>query len=206
MTQVRKTNPTLDSRRHKPKDAGCLLVCVFFCFLAAACGPVSTPTPFIAPSSRSASSTPVVLTVTSEPVTVTPTLTATSLPEPSLTPEPPSPTPACTASLKYLEDVTLPDGTAVSPGQTLEKQWRVENNGSCDWDARYRLKLVDGYPPLGASGEQAIFPARAGTQAVLTINFTAPLTAGTYRTAWQAYTPDGTAFGDPVYLEIVVGQ
>ncbi len=108
--------------------------------------------------------------------------------------------------MKYLADLTLPDGTLVSPGQALEKQWRVENIGSCDWDARYRLKLLDGFPPLGASGDQALYPARAGTQAILTINFTAPLEAGTYRTAWQAYGPDGAAFGDAIYMEITVGQ
>jgi len=104
-----------------------------------------------------------------------------------------------------VEDLTIPDGSLIPAGQAIEKQWRVENIGTCDWDARYRLKLVDGFPPLGAVGEQALYPARAGTQAVLTINFTAPLKAGTYRTAWQAYSPDGTAFGDAVYMEIIVG-
>ena len=128
------------------------------------------------------------------------------MPKISPTPEPPSPTPPCTNSLKYLEDLNFPDGTIVSPGQAVEKQWRVENNGSCNWDARYRLKLMDGFPPLGASGEQALYPARIGTQATLSIHFTAPLEAGTYRTAWQAHGPDGTAFGDAVYMEIIVGQ
>ena len=82
----------------------------------------------------------------------------------------------------------------------------MENNGSCNWDARYRLKLLDSFPPLGASGEQALYPAISGTQATLSIKFIAPLEAGTYRTAWQAYGPGGTAFGDAVYMEIVVGQ
>jgi methionine-rich copper-binding protein CopC len=65
---------------------------------------------------------------------------------------------------------------------------------------------MEGFPPLGAAGEQALYPAHAGTQATLTIKFTAPLDAGTYRTAWQAYNPDGTAFGDAVTMEIIVGQ
>lgn len=82
----------------------------------------------------------------------------------------------------------------------------MENNGSCNWDARYRLKLIDGFPPLGASGEQALFPARGGTKVTLMINFTAPLEAGAYRTAWQAHGPGGTPFGEIVYMEIVVGQ
>ncbi|MCX6066111.1 MAG: NBR1-Ig-like domain-containing protein [Chloroflexi bacterium] len=85
-----------------------------------------------------------------------------------------------------------------------QKQWRVANDGSCDWDGRYRLKLLPNYPPLGISGEPALYPARAGTQAVLTLTFSAPIEPGTYRTAWQAYNPQGAAFGDEVYMEIIV--
>jgi hypothetical protein len=203
----------MNPKIRKPKYALCVLVCVFF-YLVAACGPALPRTPFVAPSSRKASPTaaPTVSVSTSTPppleptLTVTTTLEASPTLESSPTPEPPSATPVCADSLRYIEDVTLPDGTQVSPGQALEKQWRVENNGSCDWDARYRLKLVDGYSPLGAAGEQALYPARAGSEAVLTINFIAPLEPGTYRTAWQASGPDGTAFGDVVYMEILVVQ
>ena len=207
-----KTKPGFAVNLRKPKDAGRFLACVFFCLLAG-CGPRSAPTPFVAPSSRGLASPTVTLeiltatlTPSPEPAEVTPTVTNTPEPEVTATPEPPSPTPVCEASLRYLEDLTIPDGTLVTPGQVIEKQWRVENNGTCDWDASYRLKLVDGYPPLGATGEQALFPARAGNTAAITVGFTAPLEAGTYRTAWQAYRPDGTPFGEVVYMEITVGQ
>jgi hypothetical protein len=40
----------------------------------------------------------------------------------------------------------------------------------------------------------------------LRITFTAPAVEGTYESAWQAYGPDGVAFGDPIYIKIVVGQ
>jgi hypothetical protein len=79
----------------------------------------------------------------------------------------------------------------------------VENNGSCNWDAGYRLKLSGG-PDLGAAAEQALFPARSGTQAVIRIVFTAPTEPGAYRSAWQAYSPDGQAFGDLIFIEIQV--
>jgi hypothetical protein len=184
----------------------CISYCVFLCLLAA-CGPTVTPTLFIPPSSQKVSPTAAVSIAFSTPTPRTEVApTATSAPEISPTPEPPSPTPPCTDSLKYLEDLNYPDGSIVSAGQTLEKQWRVENNGSCNWDARYRLKLMEGFPPLGASGEQALYPALAGTSATLIVKFTIPLEAGTYRTAWQAYGPDGAAFGDAVYMEIIVGQ
>jgi len=95
------------------------------------------------------------------------------------------------------------DGTVVSPGANIDKQWLVTNSGTCNWDSRYRLKLIGG-DALGAATEQALYPARAGTQATLQIIFTAPLEAGTYESAWQAYNPEGEAFGDFVSIKIIV--
>jgi hypothetical protein len=136
------------------------------------------------------------------PNTLEPTLEPT-IPEP--TAELSSPTPkACSDSLRYLEDINYPDDSIVSSGQAIEKQWRVENNGSCDWDGRYQLKLLDGYPALGAPVEMVLFPARAGTQAVLSVYFIAPAEAGSYHTAWQAFNPEGLAFGEVVYMVIIV--
>jgi hypothetical protein len=125
--------------------------------------------------------------------------TFTPPPEPTFSP---TPTPPCTDGLAFIEDLTVPDGTIVAPGASLEKQWRVQNNGSCNWDARYRLKFVGGLE-MGAS-DQALYPARAGTQATLRINFTAPLEPGSYTTAWQAFGPEGEPFGDAIYMEIIV--
>jgi len=100
-------------------------------------------------------------------------------------------------------DVTIPDGTAISPGSSIDKQWLVNNSGTCNWDSGYRLKWIGG-DPLGAAAEQALYPARAGTEATLKIAFTAPAEPGSYQSAWQAHGPDGVAFGDPVFIEIVV--
>jgi hypothetical protein len=114
-----------------------------------------------------------------------------------------TPTPSCANDLTYLSDLTIPDGTVVDSGQALDKRWQVQNTGSCNWDERYRLKLVAG-PDLGGRAEQALYPARSGALAVIRIQFAAPAEAGNYRSAWQAFTPQGEPFGDPVYVEIVV--
>lgn len=116
-----------------------------------------------------------------------------------------TPTPLCENNLRYIEDLSLPDGSLVPPGEGLDKRWRVENSGTCNWDERYRIKLIAG-PALGAPSEQALYPARAGTQAELRILFVAPREAGTYRSAWQAFSPEGQPFGDPVFIEVVVGN
>jgi hypothetical protein len=104
-----------------------------------------------------------------------------------------------------LEDLTVPDGSLVTPGSTLDKRWRVENSGTCNWDEKYRLKLVSGLE-MGAQTEQALYPARSGTQAVLRIIFTAPEEPGPYRSAWQAYDPHGEPFGDPIFIEVIVQE
>ncbi len=115
----------------------------------------------------------------------------------------PTPTPACVDNLRYLEDLTIEDGSAVAPGATLDKRWRVENSGSCNWKAGYTLRLIAG-PDLGAPSPQALFPALSGTQAVIRIVFTAPEEPGAYRSAWQAFDPGGAPFGDPIYIDIQV--
>jgi hypothetical protein len=109
----------------------------------------------------------------------------------------------CTNSLVYLEDITIPDGSPASLGEVLDKQWKVENAGTCNWDSSYRIKLIAG-PPLEAPSEQALYPARSGSQATIRIIFTAPDEAGRYRSAWQAYDPQGAPFGDPIFIEFVV--
>ena len=134
------------------------------------------------------------------PVTEAPPATATSLP--TLLPRA-SAQPTCTDSLKFIDDLTIPDGTAVAPNSSLDKRWSVENSGTCNWDDRYHLRLTGG-PDLGAGSVQALFPARAGSQAVIRIQMTAPTKPGPYRSAWQAYNPADEAFGDVIYIDILV--
>ena len=115
----------------------------------------------------------------------------------------PTATPSCIPNLTYLEDMSIPDGMQVSPGEQLDKRWRVQNSGTCNWDINYRLKLIAG-PDLSAPIEQTLYPARSGTEATIRIIFIAPQEPGTYRSAWEAYAPEGRVFGDPIFIEVVV--
>jgi hypothetical protein len=116
-----------------------------------------------------------------------------------------TPTQTCTNQLNYIEDLSIPDGSPFPPGASLDKRWKVENSGTCNWDGRYRLQLTAG-PALNAQAEQALYPARAGSQAEIRIEFKAPQEPGVYRSAWQAFDPSGQPFGDPVFIEIDVVQ
>jgi len=121
----------------------------------------------------------------------------------STLPNPPTPTPVCLNGLTFISDITINDNSTVSPGTSLDKRWLVQNSGTCNWDNRYRIRLISG-DSLGASTEQATYPARAGTQATFQIIFTAPLNAGTYTSEWQVFDNSGIPFGDTFYIKIVV--
>ncbi len=167
------------------------------CWLAlSGCSPATAPNYFVAPTTSDVASPPL-LAVTSTESPGPPTSSA--LP----TIIAPSPTPPCTDGLSYDHDITVPDGTNYTPGQAIDKQWLVTNSGTCNWDVRYRLKLVGG-DAMAASPFQPLFPARAGTQATIQILFTAPQQPGFYQSQWQAMNPAGSTFGDSFYIQIAV--
>lgn len=115
----------------------------------------------------------------------------------------PSPTPVCTDGLLFIDDLTIPDGTLVAPGERLDKRWQVKNVGSCSWDTSYQIELIAG-PAMDAPTEQALYPALSGTEVTIQMIFTAPQEVETYRSAWQAYDAHHQPFGDPFYIEIEV--
>lgn len=109
----------------------------------------------------------------------------------------------CENQLEFLEDLTVPDGTEVQPGDKVVKRWLIKNTGTCNWNPSYSLQLISGLA-LGAENVQGLYPARQSTQAVIEITFSAPDNPGRYNSWWQAYDPDGDRFGDPFYVEISV--
>lgn len=109
----------------------------------------------------------------------------------------------CTNVLSFIDDLTIEDGTSFLPNTQIDKQWLVQNDGTCDWDSTYQIRWVSG-DPMSANTSQALYPARAGTGATISILFTAPTEAGDYESAWQAVDPDGNFFGDLIFMQIVV--
>lgn len=109
----------------------------------------------------------------------------------------------CQNNALFVEDLSVPDGTQVAGGEQIQKRWTVSNAGSCDWTAEYLLVRTDD-SLIGGPGELALFPARAGEQAVWEVTIVAPFEQGEYRASWQAQGPDGTLFGDPVFVLIEV--
>ena len=100
-------------------------------------------------------------------------------------------------------DVTIPDGSQMTPGQDFVKTWKIKNNGTCAWG--------DGYGLIYSYGEKMYGqPVPLGTvvqveqEIDVTVNFKAPDKAGEYTSAWQMANAKGVPFGKAVYVKIVV--
>lgn len=148
---------------------------------------------------------------TREPVYIPPTPLPTAT-QPPVTVQPTvevviknSPTPGCTNNLTFLDDLTIPDGTIVEPGESLDKRWLLQNSGSCNWNADYEVRLIAG-AAMEAQTPRRLYPAVSGAEFVLQMTFIAPQEPSIYRSAWQAFDTQGNPFGDPFYIEIVVGS
>jgi hypothetical protein len=165
-------------------------------FLLSACSPAFTATPFRPPTLEAPLIEPTFIIQPTQEVLV---IASTPLPTifPTINPA------DCSNDLTFLKDLTVPDNMFATFGLVLDKQWLVENSGTCHWNSAYRLRNVGG-ASLGAPQEIALYPARAGTRATLRILFTAPFAEGVYESAWQAMDPNGAAFGDPIYIRIAV--
>ena len=158
-------------------------------------------------------------------------LTQTALAQPTSTPAPtntpitvetfaaPSTSPAVVAtntsasgvgssscySLSYVKDVTIPDNTKVTPGQSFTKTWLVSNTGTCAWEAGFIFNVVSG-DSLGGVAVTLNQRVEPGRQYEFSVPMVAPTDkSGELKGTWQLSDANGNFFGDGVYVLVDVG-
>ena len=143
----------------------------------------------------------------------TATYTLTPSPSPTATPTPTAsptfaqivlPTSSCYV-LSFMTDVTIPDNTKLKPGEQFTKTWRVKNSGTCDWEEGFQVKNVSGNA-LGGKTYTLAKAIEPGKQVDISIEMTAPTSAGAYTGNWRMATDSGSFFGDSFYVLILVGD
>jgi hypothetical protein len=106
--------------------------------------------------------------------------------------------------LTFVSDVSIPDNTQMDPGETFTKTWKVQNSGSCAWDAGFKFQSTGGNV-MGASAFTLPASVAAGATTDISVAMTAPGTAGTVRGNWRMSNTSGQFFGDEVFVQILVG-
>jgi hypothetical protein len=110
----------------------------------------------------------------------------------------------CNLAASFVSDVTIPDNTSVDAGAGFVKTWRLKNTSTCTWDTNYALAFQEG-EQMGAPGNVTISTATAPEATIdVSVPFTAPTSSGTYTSTWRMRSPDGTPFGNHVYVVIRV--
>lgn len=114
----------------------------------------------------------------------------------------PSPT-GCGYWSEFVEDVTIPDGTAVVAGEDFEKTWRFRNNGCLAWPDTVQLVFWDGDQMAGPDAVD--LPATdTGETRDVSVTLTAPEEPGEYTGYWQLLAPGGVSVGPYVYVQVEV--
>ena len=155
-------------------------------------------------------------TSTPEPIVDEPSPTATLeiTVEPSIPPTPdgwePSATPAECLVARYVSDISIPDGSVITPGGVFYKTWRVQNVGSCIWRPDFKIVYAGGFQ-LNAQTPLSIGINVYPDQYVnLTLRLVAPIQNGFYRGDFKLMDLDENVFGigdnadKPFYFEISI--
>jgi hypothetical protein len=155
--------------------------------------------PTTAPT-QAATSAPIVVATPSTPNTPTTGASPTTAPVAQATP---GASPTCRNNSTFVSDVTVPDGTTFAPGQSFTKTWRLRNSGTCAWTDGYELVFVRGTNM--AAGSAAVPETTPGATADVQMQMTTPTSPGTHIGFYRMRTPNGTLFGDTVWVSIGVG-
>ncbi len=129
--------------------------------------------------------------------------TSTSSPLSTLPPAPSmTPTSSCD-NAQFVTDVTYPDNTVVSAGDTFTKTWRLKNTGSCSWTPSYALVFVSGNMMSGPTVQAITGNVNPGQTVDISVNLQAPSNNGTYRGNWALRNSGGVIFTQ-FYVQIKV--
>jgi hypothetical protein len=142
-----------------------------------------------------------------DPVTQPETETEEAGDEETVTEEPVS---DCTPDSEFVDDITIPDGTLVEPGETITKTWRIRNDGTCTWTSAFVWEQVN-YDDtvLKASSRTMPMPTdiAPGDTYDISVQLTLPANAklGSLQVArFQMRSPGGGLFGTHPFASVFV--
>ncbi|MBI3168091.1 MAG: hypothetical protein HYZ22_06410 [Chloroflexi bacterium] len=104
----------------------------------------------------------------------------------------------------FVSDVTVPDDTVMTSGQTFTKTWKLQNTGSCAWTATYKVSFVSGNA-MGGVVTAINITVQPGQSGDVSVAMKAPTTAGDAIGYWILTNDSGQNFGSSFYVKIKVG-
>jgi hypothetical protein len=156
-----------------------------------------TPTPTFDATQTAAAQTASARLTQAAALTPTPPGTATTAP---------NPTGPSGDYATFVADVTIPDGTVISPGAAFVKTWRLQNAGTSTWTTSYSLAFVSSEQMGTITSVPLAQSVSPGAQIDVSVDMVAPTNTGTYQGYWKMKNASGQFFNDSVYVLIKVGS
>ncbi|MBV6394774.1 MAG: hypothetical protein HFACDABA_00342 [Anaerolineales bacterium] len=142
-----------------------------------------------------------------------PTATATLTPVPTNTSAPtfvvlgttPTavPTLSCNNAI-WVQDITVPDGTPMAPGQAFTKTWLFKNVGTCTWTPTFKIAFAGIGIPMGGQPTPIGKTVAPNEQIQISVSLVAPTTSGDVESRWKLQDDSGNWFGETVWVRIKV--
>ncbi len=113
---------------------------------------------------------------------------------------------------QFVSDLTVPDGSSFAPGAAFTKTWRLMNIGTCTWNTSYSVVWSGGDSVSAPASVKLPVDVLPGQMLDISVNLTAPTTAGHYKALFKLSNPSGVQFGigesasDPFWVDINVVQ
>ncbi|PVV03408.1 hypothetical protein BB560_002101, partial [Smittium megazygosporum] len=105
----------------------------------------------------------------------------------------------------FVEDITIPDGTRVPPGESFVKIWSVANVGDSSWPQGAKLVFLGGDNMyVDNNFEVPVIVASNYEKVGIAVDIKAPMLPGRHRSKWRLCAPDGCLFGDELWCDIFV--
>ncbi len=96
----------------------------------------------------------------------------------------------------FIKDVTVMDGSTMEPGQVFTKTWRIQNVGTCTWNADYDFIFASGDRLGGVLAQPlTIGHVPPGETIDVSVQLRAPEETGSYRGYWRFQDSKGGDFG-----------
>jgi len=97
-------------------------------------------------------------------------------------------------------DLSVPDGTTFTAGQSFDKGWRLYNSGGTTWSGFQAVRTAGDFGP-SSFGVSTVSPGQTGD--LWARGISAPSSAGHYRATYRLQGPRGQ-FGDSFWVDINV--
>jgi len=136
------------------------------------------------------------------PSASTSTASAVAAPVSTTAAQAPLPKPA----LRFIKDVSYPDGAVVQPGSSFRKMWRVRNDGQYAWPVDAVLVAAGGDPMTAQDAREVLPILVAGEEREIGIDLIAPLKTGLYTAYFRAQTKEKQFFGHRLWATVMVSE